>query len=147
MLPQVPASGTITAGGLIVHHPSSGGNILGNSNPSQGHHTLSASNHQLVPFPSNNGQNHTSNQRISLPTGNVLAHINGSQHHGGVHAVSGTVTSSGNNIACTTSITSNLNGRQIVANALSKSSTTILPPNALQHLLASHPHPQPSEDE
>ena len=147
MLPQVPASGTITAGGLIVHHPSSGGSILGNSNPSQGHHPLSGSNHQLVSFPSNNGQNQASNQRIALPTGNMLAHINGSQHHGGVHAVSGAVTSSGSNISCATSITSNVHGRQIVANALSKSSTTILPPNALQHLLASHPHPQAPEDE
>ena len=97
--------------------------------------------------PSNNGQTHTSShQRITLPAGNVLAHINGSQQHGSVLAVTGAVTSSGGNIS-STSITSNVNGRQIVANTLSKSSTTILPPNALQQLLASHPHPQPSEDE
>ena len=147
MLPQVPASGTITAGGLIVHHPSSGGNLLGNSNPSQGHHSIPAGSHQLVSFPSNNGQTHTSShQRITLPAGNVLAHINGSQQHGGVLAVTGAITSSGGNIS-STSITSNVNGRQIVANTLSKSSTTILPPNALQQLLASHPHPQQSEDE
>ena len=147
MLPQVPASGTITAGGLIVHHPSSGGNILGNSNPTQGHHSISTGNHQLVSFPSNNGQTHTSShQRITLPAGNVLAQINGNQQHGGVLAVSGAVTSSGSNIS-STSIASNVNGRHIVANTLSKSSTTILPPNALQQLLASHPHPQPSEDE
>jgi hypothetical protein len=147
MLPQVPASGTITAGGLIVHHPSSGGNANLLGNPAQSHHTLSGNSHQLVSFPSNSGSNQvSSNQRITLPTGNMLAHINGAQQHGGVLTVSCAMTTPGNNVASPSTMSSNLTGRQIVATALSKSSTTILPPNALQQLLASHPQQQ-MEDE
>ena len=149
MLPQVPASGTVTAGGLIVHHPSSGGSgtLLNNSsNTSQNHHNLSGGSHQLLSFPSNNSQSQTSiNQRITLPSGNVLAQLNGSQHRGSILTVSGAATTSaGNN---SSSMTSNIAGRQIIATSLAKSSTTILPPNAMQHLLASHPHPQQPEDE
>ena len=150
MLPQVPASGTVTAGGLIVHHPSSGsGSLLGSStNQIQGQHNLSGSSHHLVSFPSNNSQPQvSSNQRITLPTGNVIAHLNGAQHHAGVLAVSGPVTTTGSGGLSTSSISSNVGGRQLGATSLSKSSTTILPPNALQHLLASHPHPQQSEEE
>ena len=152
MLPQVPASGTVTAGGLLVHHPQTGGggNLLGNAtNHPQGHHTMSGTGHQLVSFPSNPGPPQaSSNQRITLPTSNVLAHLNGTQHHGGVLTVSAAVTTSGSSISATPSIASTVAGRQTVAAALAKSSTTILPPNALHHLLASHPHPQQQiEDE
>ena len=146
MLPQVPASGTVTAGGLLVHHPSSsGGNLLSNTtNQAQIQHSLSGSgHHQLVSFPSNPGQTQaTSNQRIALPTSNVLAHLNGAQHHGSILTVSAALTTSGSSISKSASVASPAVGRQMVTAALAKPSATILPPNALHHLLGSHPHPQ-----